>query len=120
MQPNKNLIEKALKKNLNDNHRIDKLLNDNIEYKETRILNNQTKLIDEEILKHVFNYENITNYDDFDFEDLQNIRSKEDEDNEFLEEDMKNKKEWVQEITDFEAAEIITFEIQESEDEVFF
>jgi hypothetical protein len=37
-----------------------------------------------------------------------------------LEEDLKNKKEWVQEMTDFEAAEIITFEIQESEDEVFF
>lgn len=31
---------------------------------------------------------------------------------------MKNKKEWEQEMNDFEAAEIITFEIDGSDDEV--
>lgn len=83
-----------------------------------RLLTNPTNLSDDEILKEISRIENITNYDEFDFKDIQNIISRDDENYELSEEDAKNKKEWQQEMTEFEAAEIITFEIKESEDEV--
>jgi len=61
----------------------------------------------------------VTDTNDFDFKDIQNIYSEEHSDDKILEEDIKNKKEWEQEMKEFEAAEIITFEIENSVDEVF-
>ena len=87
---------------------------------ETRVLNNSIHNDTIKMIKDFSNLFNLTgDYDNFNFNDMQNILSKNSDKNDNLnEEDKKNKREWEENLTELEAAEIITFEINDSEDEV--
>lgn len=88
---------------------------------EVRVLHNLTDTETIELLEQIKNYDNFTDYDDFDFKDIQKVLLNGkgvNEDEELTEEDIKNKKEWEEQIKEFEAAELTTFEVNEGEQEV--
>lgn len=117
----------------NQTNKIEEMKNNNFRsiIRET-LENNMHNLTEEETKKILENINNVYNiseedYDNFNFNDVQNIFANDDnykddveEDEHLSDEDLRNKMEWEKKISEFEAAEIITFEINESKDEVIF
>jgi len=77
-------------------------------------INNLTD--DERKLEYITDINNTIDYDNFDFKGIHNIISKKED--ELSEAEMRGKKEWEDEIKQFEAAEITTFEVNRKENEV--